>query len=262
MSSKLLSKVSEPAKPEMTGKSSLTLEICANSIQSVRNAIEAGAHRVELCSNLEQGGITPSYGLIKRALLCSKIPVHVLIRPRAGNFVYDSDEIDLMIEDIVMCKQLGCHGIVTGVLTAANTVDTKRMHQLMTHAAPLSVTFHRAFDDCKDKTKALEDIVALGCTRILTSGGRETAEDGISVLKELVLSATGRIQIMAGAGVGPENTANIIELTGVTEIHASAKALSRQHEKIVHSRFHVDVWETDPFVVASLLKQLKDVERS
>lgn len=244
----------------MTTDQAISLEICASSIQSLINANKAGAHRVELCSNLEQGGITPSYGTIKRALLLSKIPVYVLIRPRAGNFVYDTDEVRIMVEDIEMCKQLGCHGIVVGILTSANTVDIWRMRQLITHAHPLPVTFHRAFDDCDDRVRALEDVIASGCTRILTSGGAETAEEGIESLKELVQMASGRILIMPGAGVSLANIAEIVELTGVTDIHASAKVISAAHEDDAASRFDADVWKTDRDTVESLLKELKKVE--
>lgn len=237
------------------------LEICASSIHSVINANEAGAHRIELCSNLEQGGITPSYGTIKRAVLRSKIPIHVLIRPRAGNFVYDTDELRIMIEDTQICKQLGCHGIVVGVLTEANTVDIWAMRELVTHAHPLPVTFHRAFDDCDDKARALEDVIASGCSRILTSGGCATAEEGIDILQRLVRMAAGRIAIMPGAGVGPANVAEIVELTGVTEIHASAKMTSTRHNSQQGSRFDTDIWETNRDVVESLLRELKTVKR-
>lgn len=244
----------------MATDDTVALEICASSIQSVINADKAGAHRIELCSNLEQGGITPSYGTIQRALLRSKTPIYVLIRPRAGNFVYDNDEIRIMVEDIKACKQLGCHGIVVGVLTAANTVDIWRMQELVTHAHPLPVTFHRAFDDCEDRARALEDVIASGCTRILTSGGAETAEEGIEVLKELVKMAAGRVLIMPGAGVTVANVAEIVELTGVTDVHASAKVVSTYHDEDAVSRFDVDLWETDREIVASLLRELKEVE--
>lgn len=247
----------QPSESKMSSDSTITLEICTSSIQSVLNANAAGAHRIELCSNLEQGGITPSYGTIKHALLRSKIPIHVLVRPRAGNFVYSSDEIDIMVEDIKMCKQLNCHGIVVGVLTVANTVDISAMQELVKHADPLPVTFHRAFDDCEDKFQALEDVIACGCAGILTSGGCETAEEGISILKELVEIAADRIKIMPGAGVSPANVARIVESTGVKEIHASAKALLSSHERNIHSRFNADIWETDERVVKLLLKRLE-----
>lgn len=244
-----------------TNGSAATLEICASSIQSVLNANKAGAHRIELCSNLEQGGITPSYGLIKQAVLQSEIPINVLIRPRAGNFVYDEDEIRIMFEDIQMCKQLGCYGVVVGVLTETNAIDTKCLRELVTHAHPLPVTFHRAFEDCNDKTRALEDIIAAGCTRVLTSGGVSSAEQGIDVLRDLVKLAACRIEIMPGAGVVPANVAKIVEYTGAREIHASAKSVSTRHRSHAKSRFDIDIWETDTDLVESLLKELQTVTK-
>lgn len=249
------------SEPETAAGEDVILEICANSIQSVLSANEAGAHRIELCSNLEQGGITPSNGLVQLALQRSKIPINVLIRPRAGNFVYDSDEIDIMMKDVEICKQLGCHGVVVGVLTDNKFVDLERMRALVAHAHPLPVTFHRAFDDCNNQTQALEDIIASGCTRILTSGGGSTAEAGTERLRELVRMAAGRIAIMPGAGVEPANIAKIIESTGVTEIHASAKTVLSQRRVDVGSLFDVKVWQTDPDIVRSLLQELKVVVR-
>lgn len=248
-------------QPDMSTGQPILLEVCASSIHSVLNANKAGAHRIELCSNLEQGGITPSYGTIQRALFCSQIPVNVLIRPRAGNFVYDHDEINIMVEDIEMCKKLGCHGVVIGVLTDANLIDIPTTRELVARAHPLQVTFHRAFDDCTDKVGALEDIIATGCTRILTSGGCATAEAGIDMLRRLVSMAAGRIHIMPGAGVDPANVTKIVESTGVTEVHASAKVVSTRHLGHARSQFETNIWETDPYTVMSLLKELGSVGR-
>ena len=159
----------------------MLLEICANSFQSAINAQVAGAHRIELCSELAVGGITPSYGLIKKVIEKLSIPVYVLIRPRSGNFTYSEEEFNIMKADIILCKQLGCHGIVSGVLNTDNSIDSVRTKALIELSSPLPFTFHRAFDRAPDTFEALDQLIELGAGRILTSGQAPSAETGMDL---------------------------------------------------------------------------------
>lgn len=202
------------------------LEICAGSVESVIAARNGGAARVELCAALEIGGITPSMGLIAQARKVEGIALNVIIRPRGGDFLYNEQEIACMEQDIHTCKALGADGIVIGALTADGDIDTALCRRLIAAADGMSVTFHRAFDVCREPQKALEDIIALGCDRLLTSGQAATAEKGIALIKELMEQADGRIIIMPGCGVNSDNAAHILKETGASEIHASAR-LSR-----------------------------------
>lgn len=199
------------------------LEIAANSVASALAAETGGAARVELCSALEVGGLTPSHAAIAIALERLRIPVHVLIRPRAGDFVFDETECEVMRRDIEVCKSLGCAGVVIGVLTADGDVDAARCRALMDAAHGMSVTFHRAFDFARDAERALEAIIALGCDRLLTSGQAADALTGAPLIRTLIERARGRITIMPGGGIDAHNIAAIAQATGVREFHASAK---------------------------------------
>ncbi len=201
----------------------MLLEICANSYQSAKNAQDAGAHRIELCQELFVGGITPSYGLLKQVRDALSIPVFVLIRPRSGNFVYTEDELDIMKQDIQLCKDLGFQGIVSGVLNADDTIDLKQTKELVELSKPLSFTFHRAFDCVKNPEEALEQLIDLGVDRILTSGLQPSAEKGINTLKKLNEKAKGRITILAVGGINQNNAKRFKEI-GLKEIHASASS--------------------------------------
>ncbi len=201
----------------------MLLEICANSYQSAKNAQEAGSHRVELCQELSVGGVTPSYGLLKQVTDTLSIPVFVLIRPRSGNFVYTEEEFDIMKQDIQLCKNLGCAGIVSGVLNKDNTIDIERTKALIVLSRPLQFTFHRAFDCVKNSFEALEQLIDLGVDRVLTSGLETSAKKGLNNLKQLQEQANGRIIILAGSGVTFEN-AKLFKETGLKEIHASASS--------------------------------------
>lgn len=199
------------------------LEVCCGDIDSVEAAAAGGADRVELCSALGEGGVTPSIGLIRSALAVPGIRVHVLIRPRGGDFLYDKKEVDCMVDDIVAAREAGAHGVVIGALTADGDIDMNACSRMMDAAAGISVTFHRAFDMCRDPRKALEDIISLGCDRVLTSGQAASACEGKETLAEMVRQAAGRITILAGAGVSPDNAADIIAASGTNEVHASAR---------------------------------------
>jgi copper homeostasis protein len=215
----------------MSDKPSLTVEICAYSLQSCLTAQAAGANRIELCGGLAEGGTTPSAGLIQ--LVCEQItlPVYVMIRPRGGDFLYTDTELAVMEADIRMAKQLGADGIVLGLLNADGSVDEERTRQLVDLAHPLPVTFHRAFDMTSAPLEALEAIIRTGAERILTSGQQQTAEAGLPLLRQLVEQASGRIAIMAGAGVNASNANALIE-AGVDALHLSGSV--RQDSGMVY----------------------------
>lgn len=208
----------------------MILEVCCGNIPSVRAAIQGGAHRIELCCELEHDGLTPDAPMISQAIaLChpAGISVHVLIRPRAGNFVYTPEELDQMLADIHTALQLGADGIVIGALTPDGDIDLIQTAQMVQYARQcnrqVSITFHRAFDVCNNPFQALEQIIELGCDRILTSGQQPTAQQGIPLLRELVRAGCGRITILCGAGVNPHNAAQILHQTGATELHGSLR---------------------------------------
>ena len=198
-------------------------EICANSVASCIAAQEGGADRVELCSGIPEGGTTPSFGMIRKARASIDIALNVIIRPRGGDFLYTADELEEMVHDIRIAKELGADGLVFGCLTKEGDIDMEAMSVLMEAAAGLPVTFHRAFDHSADPMRALQDIIDLGCARILTSGCRPTAMQGSSLLAELVKAAGDRIIIMPGCGVNESNIAEIARLSGAREFHFSAR---------------------------------------
>lgn len=200
----------------------MEVEICCGSIQSAFNAQRGGATRIELCQNLNEGGTTPSYGSINQCVDAG-LQTFVLIRPRPGNFVYNNLEIENMLADVRVCKQLGVAGIVVGFLHPDGRVDTVLTRRFVAEADPIPVTFHRAFDRCNDWKQALEDVIACGCKRILTSGCQPTALEGKDSLKELIQRAGTRITILVGGSVRPDNAEQIIQHTGAQEIHSSCK---------------------------------------
>lgn len=208
----------------------MILEVCCGNIQSVRAAVEGGAQRVELCRDLELDGLTPDSETISQAVsLChaAGVRVHVLIRPRAGNFVYSALELNQILADIHTALQLGADGIVIGALNPDGDIDLIHTAQMVQYARQcnkaVSITFHRAFDICNNPLQALEQIIQLGCDRILTSGQQPTAEQGIPLLKELVQAASGRIKILCGAGINTLNAPRILHETGATELHGSLR---------------------------------------
>jgi len=199
------------------------LEIAANSLASALAAQEGGADRVELCENLGEGGCTPSYGTLAMARERLRIPLYVLIRPRAGDFLYGALERDTMLRDIEMCARLGCDGVVIGALDAHGDVDAALCRNFVDAAGSMGVTFHRAIDVARDPQAAFDAAIALGCERVLTSGAHATAMEGARIIGALVERAAGRIGVMAGAGVTPANVRELVALTGVGAVHASAK---------------------------------------
>ena len=205
-------------------KQSYFIEVCANSVESALNAQSAGADRVELCAGMPEGGTTPSYGqiaLARESLTSTRL--HVIIRPRGGDFLYSDIEVKTMLKDIRMAKELGVDGVVVGCLTPDGDVDLKLMDKLLHEADGLSVTFHRAFDMCRDPHQALQDLITLGCNRILTSGQQPTALEGVSLIKQLAEEADGRIILMPGCGITPSNIQTIAHETGAYEFHLSGR---------------------------------------
>ena len=199
------------------------IEICTNSVTSCLEAQKGGAYRVELCAGIPEGGTTPSYGEIAVAREMLSIKLNVIIRPRGGDFLYSDVEHQVMLRDIEMAKELGVDGVVIGCLTADGEIDIERNKELIDAAKGMSITFHRAFDMCKDPFKSLEQIISLGCERILTSGQQPTAIEGVSLLKELVDKAGNRIIIMPGSGVNEDNIATLAKETSAKEFHFSAR---------------------------------------
>lgn len=198
------------------------IEACCPDLESVAHAVEAGAKRIELCEHLSCGGLTPSYDMIKMSMeLAGKVPLNVLVRPRAGSFVYSEEEVLQMTDTIRMCKELGVNGVVIGALKEDGRIDKEVMALLVREARPLHITFHRAFDECRDQCNALEVIIRLGIERVLTSGHKANAYDGRYALRDLVKQAAGRIVIMPGCGITADNIDEVAASTGASEFHGS-----------------------------------------
>ena len=200
------------------------VEVCVDSVESAIAAERGGANRVELCSNLLEGGVTPSAGLIAAVRRAISIPVNVMIRPRGGDFFYSEDEIGIMRQDIQTAKELGANGVVLGMLDTEGNVDARRTSELVQFSRPLTVTFHRAIDMSRDLVVALQTLMELKVDRALTSGGEQTAIEGQRTIARLVEAAAGRIAIMAGSGIREENVRQLIEETGVPEVHVGMSA--------------------------------------
>lgn len=201
----------------------MKIEVCIDSVTSALNAQQGGADRVELCDNLFEGGTTPSAGCIEVVRESITIGLQVIIRPRGGDFLYDDREFAMMKKDIEVAKDLGADGVVIGLLTAQGHIDRDRTQELITLARPMNVTFHRAFDMTVDPFQVLEDLIALGVDRLLTSGQRASAWDGVELIKALVEQAEDRVIIMPGGGVDENNIAAIAQRTGVRECHVSGR---------------------------------------
>lgn len=200
-------------------KKMITLELCLESVDSVIAAERGGAQRVELCSNLLEGGTTPSAGTIRAAREHARLGINVMIRPRGGDFLYTDAEFESMRHDIQTAKELGADGIVLGLLRADGTVDAERTRQLVELASPLPVTFHRAIDVSRDLLQALEDVISTGAARVLTSGGQPSVVDGAATVAKMVAAARDRIIVMPGCGIRAENVLSVIEATGAHEVH-------------------------------------------
>ena len=221
-------------------------EVCANGVESCLAAQEGGADRVELCAGIPEGGTTPSYGEIKVARrLLNSTRLHVIIRPRGGDFLYTPLEVERMEEDIRICKQLGVDGVVIGCLNADGTLDMDANRRLVEAAEGMSVTFHRAFDRCNNPHEALCQLMKLGIDRVLTSGQQPTAEQGIPLLKELNALADDRITILAGCGVNESNIRKIHEQTGVHEFHFSARTAVKSQMQYINPDVYMGTKDAD-----------------
>lgn len=238
------------------------LEIAANSLASALAAQEGGADRIELCENLGEGGTTPSHGTLSMARDKLRIPIYALIRPRGGDFLYDAAEIEAMRRDIEHCARLGCDGVVIGALDTEGNVDTALCRELVAAAGKLGVTFHRAFDAARDRAQALQDIIALRCERVLTSGGANDALTGAAGIAEAVRSGEGHIRVMAGAGVTVGNIREIASRSGAHEFHASARFLRRsamRHRQSGLSGLEPERMQTDAASVRALSEALRSL---
>ena len=203
----------------------MLLEIACFSLEAAILAEEAGADRIELCAGPLEGGLTPSFSMIALSRNILKIPIHVMVRPREGDFLYSRREIKSMEYDIEMIKDSGVDGIVLGILNSDGSIDTQKLSKMVKIAEPMNVTFHRAFDLSKDPVRSLNEIIGCGSRRILTSGHKPTAAEGINLIAKLIRLAEGKIVIMPGSGVNAGNIAEICGITKATELHSSARQL-------------------------------------
>ena len=244
----------------MTG---FILEIAANSLDSALAAQEGGADRIELCADIAEGGTTPSYGTLVVARERLRIPLYVLIRPRAGDFCYTSGEIDVMLRDIELCVKAGCDGVVIGALDVQGDVAKAVCRALIEAAGPLRVTFHRAFDTVRDQHGALDAIIELGCERVLTSGGETSALAGAERIATFVQQAGSRLHVMAGAGLDAGNIREAAVRSSAREFHGSASAIRRSplnHRNYRLTGLDVNWRQTDTNIVRAMVTALKGHE--
>jgi copper homeostasis protein len=243
-----------------------SLEICVDNVESAIVAQNAGADRVELCNNLPEGGTTPGIGTISFARNNLNIGLHVIIRPRGGDFLYTNLEYEIMRKEIDICRECGIDGIVVGILDPEGRIDVERTAKLIELARPMSATFHRAFDMCNDPVKGLEDVIATGADRLLTSGQKKSAEEGIELISHLFMLAHNRVIIMPGSGINESNIRFIAESTGAREFHLTARKIA--DSEMIFRRRDIsmggipDIPEfsrkvTDPDMIRSIINNLK-----
>lgn len=249
-----------PAQPSRPDR--VLVEVAVDSLAGARAAAQAGADRLELCSHLPAGGLTPGAGLLEAVRAAVAVPVFAMVRPRAGGFRYDRDELATIRAELRAVARGGADGVVFGALTAAGAVDREAVAALREVAAPLPVTFHRAFDRACDPAAALEDLIALGVARVLTSGQSRAASEGSALLANLVALAGGRIAVVAGGGVRAANVAALVAATGVREVHLSAAARRAQHGAAAAGAFPGDepVCVTDGDEVARVVAALRPAQ--
>ena len=239
------------------------LEIATSDFETTKSAVEGGADRIELCANLNEGGTTPCYGTIYQCRERFDVLLYPIIRPRGGDFLYTDDEYEIMLHDVKLCKQLGCDGIVIGLLNNDGAIDGIRTAALIEIAYPMGVTFHRAFDRCRDPWEAMEQLIEIGCERILTSGQQPTVNEGMELITELNKMADHRIIIMPGSGVRLGNIKLLAEKTGCKEFHSSLRSRTKTKMEFIHPAFENSA-ETymnnfiDAFEVNALKKSLNE----
>ena len=245
------------------GKNQRVLEVCVDSACNALIAQLAGAHRIEFCANLSEGGTTPSPAQIEIAREKLHIKLYVIIRPRGGDFLYNETEFEIMKSDIHFCGKTGCDGVVIGMLHPDGTIDKERTSELIqiAHGYKLGVTFHRAFDRCADLFQAMETAIELGCERILTSGGYDTAIEGAEVIQELIEKADERIIIMPGSGITPENAGDLIQKIGARELHGTFRSrfpsrMQYRNEKLSQPDDEYELLLTDAEKIKRIVKQL------
>lgn len=236
------------------------LEVCAFHIESCIIAERCGAVRVELCDNPIEGGTTPSYGTIKQVREKISIKLYPILRPRSGNYYYSDEEFAILKDDIDMCKQLRCDGISVGISTIGAEIDTERFKRIVEWAGPMGVTCNRVFDCAPDPFKALEDIIACGCERVLTSGQKSAAPDAAELLKQLVDRAGDRIIIMPGAGVKSSNIAQLRDASGATQFHSSARKIAPNPVTYINKEVsdYGNVYIADEAEVRAMISALKN----
>jgi copper homeostasis protein len=240
--------------------SSFIIEIATSDYPTTAAAVAGGADRIELCAGLSEGGITPSQGMIRKCREAFSVQLFPIIRPRGGDFHYSDEELEVMLEDICLCRELACDGVVLGLLKKDGSLPRKKLAKLVNAAYPMEVTFHRAFDRCRDPFAMLEDLVEAGVQRILTSGQKPVATEGAALIKELIAAADDRIILMPGSGVRAGNIRSLADETGATEFHSSLRskqssAMEFRHPAFGESDYQVDA--IDPDAVKQLRKNLK-----
>jgi copper homeostasis protein len=214
-----------------------TIEIATSNYTSTAAAVAGGASRIELCAALSEGGLTPSFAYLSKCRKDFSIPLFPIIRPRGGDFLYTDEEFELIKQDVIFCREINFEGIVTGFLLQDGSIDKERILTIVELAYPMEVTFHRAFDRCRDPFEALEDIIGAGCKRILTSGQKPTAPEGAALIKQLVTVAGNRIIIMPGSGVRKDNIAALASQTGAKEFHSSLRSTAQSNMQFIHPNF-------------------------
>jgi copper homeostasis protein len=242
------------------------LEICVDNVESAIEAQNAGADRIELCNNLMEGGTTPGLGTISSAKSNITIGLHVIIRPRGGDFLYSGLDYDIMRRDIESCREYGVDGVVLGILLPDGTIDIDRTAKLTELAKPMSVTFHRAYDMCKDPFKGLEDVITTGADRLLTSGQKNRAEEGVELISQLIKQAGKRIIIMPGSGINLSNINHIAVKTGAKEFHLTGRKVI--DSEMIYRKENIYMGGTsgiqeysrkvsDPDMIRSIIRNLK-----
>jgi copper homeostasis protein len=239
----------------MPANENVLVEVCADSVASAVAAERGGGSRIELCSGLAEGGITPSVGLMEEVRAAVSIRVRVMIRPRGGDFCYDENEFKIMQRDIEAARKAGMDGVVLGILDLNGNVDVNRTRQLAELARPMQLTFHRAFDMTADLFRALEDVREAGADRVLTSGGEQTAMEGQATIQRLVKQSCGRITIMAGSGIKPENARRLIEVTGAKEIHVGLRSSTSSPMQYRNPRIRLGAAEDREYQRVAVLEE-------
>ena len=241
---------------------SYIIEIATADFITTQSAVNGGADRIELCAALSDGGTTPSHGMIRVCRNAFEVELFPIIRPRAGDFLYSDEEFEIMKNDVLLCKQTGCDGVVLGLLNRDGSIDKKRTARLIEAAYPLEVTFHRAFDRCRDPFEALEQLIEIGCTRILTSGQQPTAPQGIDSIGQLVKAANDRLIIMPGSGVRKDNIRELSDKTGAKEFHSSLRGRQRSKMEFIHEAFAASEESyTNPAIDKEEVKALRNALR-